>query len=132
MEITLQQTIARIRPADAAAMEAARARQDSLAKPPRSLGQLEEMGIRLAGMTGKVHNRVDKRRIVVLCADNGVCAEGVSSTPQSVTLSQTINLTRGLTGASSLAKHFGDEVRVVDVGVMTDVPCAAVVHRKVA
>ena len=132
MEITLQQTIARIRPADAAAMEAARARQDSLAKPPRSLGQLEEMGIRLAGMTGKVHNRVDKRRIVVLCADNGVCAEGVSSTPQSVTLSQTINLTRGLTGASSLAKHFGDEVRVVDVGVMTDVPCAAVVNRKVA
>ncbi len=131
-EKMLLNTLAAIRPADEAAMTAARARQDSLAKPPRSLGKLEELSIRLAGMTGQVHNQVDKRRIVVFCADNGVCAEGVSATPQSVTFSQTINLTRGLTGASSLAKHFGDELRVVDVGVMCDVPCPEVIQKKVA
>ena len=128
----VEKTLAAIVPADQEAMEAARKRQDNLAKPPRSLGQLEEIGIRLAGMTGKVHNELKKRRIVVLCADNGVWDEGVSSSPRSVTLAQTINLTRGLTGASSLAKHFGDEIRVVDVGVYCDVPCAAVVNRKVA
>ena len=128
----VENTLARIIPADEKAMEAARARQDDLAKPPRSLGQLEEIGIRLAGMTGKVHNEIRRRRIVVLCADNGVWDEGVSSSPRSVTLAQTINLTRGLTGASSLARHFGDEIRVVDVGVHCDVPCAAVVNRKVA
>ena len=128
----LQQTLAAIRPADQKAMEAARARQDSLAKPPRSLGKLETMSIRLAGVTGQVHNTVDVRRVVVFAADNGVCAQGVSSAPQSVTLAQTINLTRGLTGASSLAKHFGDQLRVVDVGVMTDVPVPAVWDRKVA
>lgn len=132
MENALKRTIEHIRPADQAAMEAARKRQESLAKPPRSLGRLEHIAIRLAGMTGRVHNRVDKRRIIVLCADNGVCAEGVSATPQSVTLSQTINLTRGMTGASALAKHFGDEIRVVDVGVLCDVPCAEVINRKVA
>ena len=132
METALKNTIAFIRPADQAAMEAARARQERLAKPPRSLGQLEEIGIRLAGITGQVHNQLKKRRIVVLCADNGVCAEGVSATPQSVTLAQTINLTRGMTGASALAHHFGDEIVVVDVGVMSDVPCAAVINKKVA
>ena len=83
-------------------------------------------------MTGKLHNKAEKCRIVVLCADNGVCDEGVSCTPQSVTLAQTINLTRGLTGASSLAKHFGDEVVVVDVGVMSDYNCPAVINRKIA
>ena len=119
METALKNTIAFIRPADQAAMEAARARQASLAKPPRSLGQLEEIGIRLAGITGQVHNQLKKRRIVVMCADNGVCAEGVSATPQSVTLAQTVNLTRGMTGASALAHHFGDEIVVVDVGVIS-------------
>ena len=115
----LAAVLAAVRPADRAAMEAASARMDSLAKPPRSLGKLETLAVRLAGMTGQVHNQVKKRRILVFCADNGVCEEGVSSAPQSVTLAQTINLTRGLTGASCLAKHFGDELRVIDVGVMS-------------
>ena len=118
-EAMLAAVLAAVRPADRAAMEAASARMDSLAKPPRSLGKLETLAVRLAGMTGQVHNQVKKRRILVFCADNGVCEEGVSSAPQSVTLAQTINLTRGLTGASCLAKHFGDELRVIDVGVMS-------------
>ena len=61
MEKQLQQIIEAIRPADGTAMEAARARQERLAKPPRSLGQLETLGIRMAGITGQVHNQVKKR-----------------------------------------------------------------------
>ena len=96
-------------------MEAARRRQAMLAKPPGSLGELENISIRLAGVTGQVKNTVSPTRIYVLAADNGVVAEGVSSAPQSVTLAQSINLTRGLTGASSLARHFGDGLVVVDM-----------------
>ena len=48
-----------------------------------------------------------KKQLLVFAADNGVVAEGVSSAPQSVTMQQTINLTRGKTGAAVLAKHFG-------------------------
>ena len=121
-----------IKPADKNIMDKAKERQAQLAKPPGSLGVLEDLSIRVAGMTGKIHNKAEKCRIIVLCADNGVCDEGVSCTPQSITLSQTINLTRGLTGASSLAKHFGDEVVVVDVGVMSDYNCPAIVNRKIA
>ena len=54
-----------------------------------------------------------------MCADNGVVEEGISVTPQIVTLSQAVNMTRHLTGMSSLAAHFGDEVEVVDVGIAT-------------
>ena len=84
-----------IKPADKNIMNKAKERQAQLAKPPGSLGVLEDLSIRVAGMTGKIHNKAEKCRIIVLCADNGVCDEGVSCTPQSVTLSQTINLTRG-------------------------------------
>ena len=131
MSARIKEAIDAIRPADKNVMDEAKKRQAQLAKPPGSLGFLEDLSIRVAGMTGKIHNKAERCRIVVLCADNGVCDEGVSCTPQSVTLSQTINLTRGMTGCSSLAKHFGDEIVVVDVGVLSDYNCPAIVNRKI-
>ena len=115
--MTLKELITRIQPLDEAAMEAARRRQDALAKPPRSLGRLEDLSIQLAGITGKVQNTMDKTHLLVFAADNGVVEEGVSSAPQSVTLMQTVNLTRAKTGASVLCKHFGAGITVCDVGV---------------
>ena len=121
-----------ITPLDAAAMEAARKRQAQLAKPPGSLGLLEELSVQLAGITGKVHNQLEKKHLLVFAADNGVVEEGVSSAPQSVTLQQTINLTRAKTGASVLAKHFGCGITVCDVGVNADITEPAVLNRKIA
>lgn len=60
--------------------------------------------------------------IAVMSADNGVVAEGVASAPQSVTLSQTINFTRRYTGVSSMAKYFGIDLLVTDVGVAMEIP----------
>lgn len=100
----------------------AQARQKILAKPTGALGTLEDISIQLAGITGKVKNCVDKRAIVIMSADNGVVEEGVASAPQSVTLSQTINFTRRLTGVSSMAKHFGIDLLVVDIGVKLPIP----------
>ena len=131
-EQELSAYIQAIRPADEAAMAAARRRQERLAKPPGSLGQLEDMSIRLAGVTGQIFPPMDKCRVAVFAADNGVVAEGVSSAPQSVTLMQTINLTRSKTGASTLCKHFGVGITVCDVGVKTDIHDSAVLNRKIA
>lgn len=120
-----------IAPADNAAMEKARQRQAELAKPPGSLGKMEDYSIRLAGITGKVKNEIEKCRVIVLAADNGVTAEGVSSAPTSVTLSQVINMTRHITGMSSLAYYFGNEVVVADLGIDTDRKIPGVLDRKI-
>ena len=122
----------RIAPLDETAMEQARKRQDQLAKPPGSLGRLEELSIQLAGITGRVHNKIEKKHLLVFAGDNGVVAEGVSSAPQSVTLQQTVNLTRHKTGASVLCKHFGCGITVCDVGVNADIREPAVLNRKIA
>ena len=119
-------------PLDEAAMTAARERQARLAKPPGSLGRLEDLSVQLAGITGKVHNKIEKKHLLVFAADNGVVAEGVSSAPQSVTLIQTINLTRAKTGASTLCKHFGCGITVCDVGVNADIKEPKVLNRKIA
>ena len=121
-----------VKPLDEAAMAKARKRQAQLAKPPGSLGRLEDLSVQLAGITGKVHNKIEKKHLLVFAADNGVVAEGVSSAPQSVTRMQTINLTRHKTGASTLCKHFGCGITVCDVGVNADIKEPKVLNRKIA
>lgn len=132
MELELKSLLEKITPPDEAAMSAAKIRQDQLAKPPESLGRLEELSIQLAGITGKVHNTMEHTHLLVFAADNGVVEEGVSSAPQSVTLMQTINLTRAKTGASTLCKEFGVGITVCDVGVNAEIRDPAVLNRKIA
>ena len=117
---------------DREAMDKALARQAELAKPPGSLGRLEALSVQLAGITGRVHNSVKKQHLLVFAADNGVVEEGVASAPQSVTLQQTVNLTRAKTGASALCRHFGCGITVCDVGVNARIPEPAVLDRKIA
>lgn len=128
----LTQYLNQVTPPDTAVMNEAKLYQAKLAKPPGSLGQLEELSIQLAGITGNLHNKIEKKSLLVFAADNGVVEEGVSSAPQSVTLMQTINLTRAKTGASVLAKHFGCDITVCDVGVNADIKEPAVLNKKIA
>lgn len=122
-EKKLYELIGKIPPVDQKAIAEAKERQAYLAKPPGSLGELENISVKIAGITGKaVGNDVTKQCIAVMSADNGVVEEGVASAPQSVTLSQTINFTRRYTGVSSMAKYFGIDLLVTDVGVAMEIP----------
>ena len=112
-----------IEPVDSKAMIAASQRQDSRVKVPKSLGRLEDISIKLAGITGKPYgNDVGNQAIVLMCGDNGVVEEGVASAPQTVTLMQTINFTKLITGVGSQAKYFGIDLLPVDVGVKLEIP----------
>ena len=132
MQKELDALVRAVAPLDRSAMTAAEEYQARLAKPPGSLGRLEEISIQLAGITGRVHNALNKKQLLVIAADNGVVAEGVSSAPQSVTKQQTINLMRGKTGAAVLAKHFGCGLTVCDVGMNADIYESTVLNRKIA
>ncbi|MCL2111831.1 MAG: nicotinate-nucleotide--dimethylbenzimidazole phosphoribosyltransferase [Clostridiales bacterium] len=126
-----KKAINEIKGADEAAMASARDYCDTLIKPLGSLGRLEELAVRLAGITGQVRNRFDNRAIVVMAADNGVCAEGVAAAPQAFTLLQAINMTRGICGVNVFASAFGAEVVVVDIGIMTPPATDAIIDRNV-
>lgn len=129
-EKRLLEELSKIKGLELSAAQAARERQDALAKPPRSLGRLEDISVQIAGITGKTVNKIEKKRLLVLCADNGVVSEGVSSAPKSVTLAQAVNLTKGLTGAAVLSAHFGAELTVVDVGIDAQQTCPEILDRK--
>ena len=127
----LRKIIAEIEPADATAYAKARERLDSLVKPPGSLGALEDIAARLAAATGVVYPSVDRRAVIVMASDNGVVREGVASAPQEVTAAQTLNFTRGVTGAAVLAKRYGADLLVYDVGVDADFNSPGIIDRKI-
>lgn len=117
----LRELLKEVRPLDYNAMEAAKERQDALAKVPGSLGKLEEISIRLAGITGKLYNDLKMQAIVVMCSDNGVWDEGIASAPQWVTQLQTINIAKRITGVGSMAKYYDIDLLVINLGVKDDI-----------
>ncbi len=127
----LKDTLEKITGLDKNAQKAAQSRLDSLTKPLGSLGRLEDLVRQVAGITGQVRPCIDKKTIVIMCADNGVVEEGVSSCPKSVTASVTENFTRGITGVCVLGKNAGADIHIVDVGVDAELGCAGIVDRKI-
>jgi nicotinate-nucleotide--dimethylbenzimidazole phosphoribosyltransferase len=105
---------------DAAAAREARERQGVLTKPPGSLGELEALAIRLAGLQGRARPRVDRVQISVFAADHGIAAEGVSAFPQAVTAEMVKNFARGGAAISVLARALGATLEVVDLGTAFD------------
>ena len=116
--MTLETTRAAIRPADAAAMDAARALQARLTKPAGSLGTLEDLSVRLAGLAGTCPPPLPQpATVAVFAGDHGVHAQGVTPWPQEVTAQMVANFVAGGAVVNAFARQNGADVLVVDVGV---------------
>jgi nicotinate-nucleotide--dimethylbenzimidazole phosphoribosyltransferase len=118
----LDETRRRIAPLDATAMAQARARQDTLTKPRGALGRLEDLSVQLAGITGQARPRLARKTVVVMAADHGVAAAGVSAYPAEVTRQMVLNFLRGGAAINVLARQMGARVAVVDMGVREPLP----------
>lgn len=127
----LSDLLTQIRSLDTQAMAAAQKRLDSLTKPLGSLGTLEEIVVRLSGIQQSYFPAVDKKAVVIMCADNGVVDEGVSSCPKSVTASVTENFTKGITGINILSSLTGARLVIVDIGVDAEICNNNILNRKI-
>lgn len=126
-----EKTTAGIRPAYEESMKKAAERLDKLVKPIGSLGKLEDIAVKISGITGKQKNRFEKKVTIIMASDNGVVEEGVSAAPQEVTALMTINFLKGITGVCVLSKHAGADIRVVDIGVASDLDYPGLINRKI-
>jgi nicotinate-nucleotide--dimethylbenzimidazole phosphoribosyltransferase len=116
--VTLETTLAAIRPADETAMTAARNLQGRLTKPAGSLGELEDLSVRLAGLAGRCPPPMpEPATVAVFAGDHGVHAQGVSPWPQEVTAQMVANFVAGGAVVNAFARQAGADVLVVDVGV---------------
>jgi nicotinate-nucleotide--dimethylbenzimidazole phosphoribosyltransferase len=116
--VTLETTLAAIRPADEQAVAAARALQARLTKPAGSLGALEDLSARLAGLAGVCPPPLPSpATVAVFAGDHGVHAQGVTPWPQEVTAQMVANFVAGGAVVNAFARQAGADVMVVDVGV---------------
>jgi len=121
----LADTVAAVGPPDSAAAEAARERQAQLTKPPFSLGFLEDLSVRLAGIAGECPPPLpEPAAVAVFAGDHGVHAQHVTPWPQEVTAQMVANFLASTAVVNAIAAQVGAEVCVVDVGVAADLPAA--------
>ena len=132
-EANLLEVAASIPPLDQQAATLARQRQRELVKPAGSLGELEELAVRLAGMTGSPRPRGERTLAIIFAGDHGITEAGVSAYPSAVTAQMVHAFVSGSAAVSVLARQYGVEVVVVDVGVATPLPASLPIeHRKVS
>ena len=118
-------------PADQAAREAAHRRWASLAHPLGSLGLLETMLEDAAALTGSAELDFSRRAVLVLCADNGVVAQGVTQTGPEATAAVARGLAAGRSPVCRMARAARCRVVPVDIGILDFAPTEGVLSCRV-
>ncbi|OKP97392.1 nicotinate-nucleotide--dimethylbenzimidazole phosphoribosyltransferase [Paenibacillus sp. P46E] len=127
----IEEVTGRITPPDEQAELQAALRLNSLTKPPGSLGRLEALAVRLAGISKKAQASYGTRTVVVMAADHGVCCEGISAFPQEVTVQMAYNFLTGGAAVNVLARQAGASVQFVDIGINAELEHPELINRKV-
>lgn len=132
-QVIIQETLEKVLPVQGEVMEQTQARLDSLTKPPGSLGVMECIAKKVAGITGQVQPGVPVKTCILMAGDHGVVEEGVTPYPQEVTSQMVLNFIQGGAAMSILSRHVGAELVIVDLGVASDLPDIPLLQkRKVA
>jgi nicotinate-nucleotide--dimethylbenzimidazole phosphoribosyltransferase len=118
----LTETIAAIGPLDEAAMTACQLRLDNLTKPLGSLHGLEQLAVKMAGITGRPRPHYPEKCIILMAGDHGVADEGVSAYPREVTPQMVVNFCSGGAAINAFARHAGARLMLVDIGVAAELP----------
>jgi len=116
----LEETIKTIQPLNPEYRTLARAKLNRLTKPIGSLGRLEELATHYAAISGEICPTLPKSMVFTLAADHGIAADGVSAYPSSVTAQMVHNFLSGGAAINVLARQVETEVRIVDIGVASD------------
>lgn len=129
-EVSLEEVLCGIVPRDEEAVETCWKRWDSIAKPLRSLGWMEEAITRIAGAQHTPNVKTDRKILVPFCADNGIVEEGVTQTGQEVTAIVAENFLDEKSCAAIMCRESGADIRPIDIGMVVDTP--RVEKRKIA
>ncbi len=116
-----QETLEKINSVDSKLLSLCKEKWDQVAKPLNSLGKLETLTAKIGAASGNSDVHIDKRRVLVFCADNGVVEEGVSQSDHTVTTAVAKALAEGSSNVNIFAKMANADVEVYDVGMVDDI-----------
>ena len=129
--MNIDEIISKILPGDEKAMKEAYDRWLAIGKPLFSLGKLETVVTKIAGIKGTSDYKLQKKGLLIMCADNGVVEEGVTQTGQEVTAIVADNFTHHATSVCAMCDVAGVDVLPIDIGMAVDVPSVTKKEQKV-
>lgn len=129
--VLLNKTLEKIKPIDQAYIKLAQKRQNNLTKPPGSLGKLEDISIKLAGIYQKEFYETNPKIVITYGGDHGIYEEGISQQPQAITALHFPNYVKGTCAVGILSSFHNSSVVAVDVGINTDQKLDGVIDRKI-
>ncbi|MGN0351961.1 MAG: nicotinate-nucleotide--dimethylbenzimidazole phosphoribosyltransferase [Roseburia sp.] len=121
----------KIKPVSKEKLKAGKEKWDSIAKPLDGLGDFETMVTRIGAILGSTDFSIEKRAVIVMCADNGVVEEGVSQSTKEVTAIVSENMGKGITSVCRMATAVGADVIPVDIGVDTKEPIPGIRQERI-
>ena len=130
--MTLQEALTQIKESDKRILKECKIRWDNVAKPLNSLGDFERLTARIGAASGSSDICIDKRRVLVFCADNGVVEEGISQSDHSVTTAVARALAEGSSNVNIFAKSVNAETEIYDVGMIDDLDIPNLIVSKCA
>lgn len=128
----LAQLCGQIRPLEDRDRQIAKRHWDQIAKPLNGLGRLEEMIIKIAAIQQSELISIEKKAVVVMCADNGIVAEGVTQSGSEVTAIVAANMAKGIASVNRMARVAGADVIPIDIGMAVSVDHPHLWQRKIA
>lgn len=108
-----------------------RARLDAQARPPGSLGRIEDLAVELALIQNRLAPRAERVALLLIAGDHGLTQDGVSAYPAEITQAMVATFLAGRASANAFARAAGVETTVIDAGVVADLPHPALVDAKI-
>ncbi len=118
-------------PLDEMARARVRKNWDAVAKPLDGMGRFEELTAQIGGITGTERLAIDRKAILVMCADNGIVEEGVSQSGQEVTAAVAASMAAGKSSVCRMARAIRADVIPVDIGICQGEPISGLWNRKI-
>lgn len=129
--MSISKTTSKINELNQEAMKKAQKHLDSLTKPKDSLGRLEELCVKVAGIQGK-EPEINNKKIFILAGDHGITEEGVSAFPSPVTKQMMMNFVNGGAAINSLSNYSKAELELVDMGVNGKIESDKIIDKKIS
>ena len=112
-------------------MKEAQTRLDNLTKPPGSLGYLEELAVRIAGITQQILPEIESKEHIIMVGDHGVVKEGVSAFPQTITQAMVKNFLNSGAAVNVLASQYNVNISIVDIGMVKSIDAKGIIQANV-
>jgi nicotinate-nucleotide--dimethylbenzimidazole phosphoribosyltransferase len=129
--LLMEDTISKIGELDREAQKKARQRQENLIKPMGSLGMLEDVAVKISGITGEVMPWLEKKTVITIAGDHGVARDGVSAASQDVTPQMVRGFLNGGAAINVLTRHVGAQVVCADLGMVKSVDDPRLISKRI-